>query len=528
LNRKERRHAAKTGGPPPGRHAAGLQAAFGYYTQGNLNAAEAVLRQILAADPNQPEAMRLFGEVLADRGRFAEALALLQRLVALQPRDAKAHAALGNALRLGGQADAAIAAYRAALARNPELAGAHHGLGAVYRQTEREAEAAEHFRQTLRLQPDWAPGWRDLGMTLAVLGELGPAQAALERAVALQPALGDAQRHLAALRQKPADGAELSAMSARAGDSRTPVAERIELGFALGRSSEKNQDYDAAFGHFSAANHLLRAELVRAGRGFDRPRLSADIDRIIATWTAQKFAAFAGQGNPSEQPVFIVGMPRSGSSLFEQIAASHARVYGAGERTGIGAIAQRLGWAPSPAWTQAAIATAAEDYLASLPKTDAARIIDKMPDNIFQLGLIATLFPNARVIFCERDPRDLAISCFFQHFSEPYAFDTDLGDIGFRIRALERLKNHWLEALPLRCLILSYETLLAAPEAESRRLIDFLGLEWDEKCLAFHQTERVVRTASWAQVRKPLYADSVGRWKHYERHLGSMQKAAAF
>jgi hypothetical protein len=217
-------------------------------------------------------------------------------------------------------------------------------------------------------------------------------------------------------------------------------------------------------------------------------------------------------------------MPRSGSSLFEQIAASHPLVFGAGERFGIGAIAQRLGWAPSPAWTPASIAEAADRYLAEVPADGAERIIDKMPDNIFQLGLIATLFPNARIIFCERDPRDLALSCFFQHFAQPYGFDTDLEDIGFRIQELERLKSHWLQALPLRCLTFSYEQLLAAPEAESRRLIDFLGLEWDEKCLAFHQTERVVRTASWSQVRKPLYSDSAGRWKNYQAHLeGSKQ-----
>ena len=147
------------------------------------------------------------------------------------------------------------------------------------------------------------------------------------------------------------------------------------------------------------------------------------------------------------------------------------------------------------------------------------RIIDKMPDNIFQLGLIAVLFPNARVIFCERDSRDLALSCYFQHFAQPYAFDTDLTDTASRIRALDRLRAQWLQVLPLRCMIFSYERLLKDPEIQARRLIEFLGLNWEQKCLAFHETDRVVRTASWAQVRKPLYQDSVERWKNYESHL---------
>ncbi len=524
MNRKERRHLskieAKTGAKTaPDRNAGKLQTAFAQYGQGNLTGAETLLREILAADAGQPDATRLLGEILADRGRFSDAITLLQRLVAQQPRDAQAQYALGNALRLGGRLDAAVAAYRAALALDPNHAGAHHGLGAVYRQAERESEALAHFRHTARLQPGWAPGWRDLGLTFAALGELKLAEAALERAVSLQPALGDAQRHLAALRQNPANATELATLAARANDPRTPIPDRIELFFTLGRLTEKSGDYDAAFGHFSAANRLLRAELAKAGQRFDRERLHADIDRIIAAWPKGNFAAFANWGNPTEQPVFIVGMPRSGSSLFEQIAASHPQVFGAGERLGIGAIAQRLGWAPSPAWTPASIAEAAELYLEEVPATGAKRIIDKMPDNVFQLGLIATLFPNARVIFCERDPRDLALSCFFQHFAQPYGFDTDIEDIGFRIVELDRLKAHWLQALPLRCLTFSYEQLLAAPAAESRRLIDFLGLEWDEKCLAFHQTQRVVRTASWSQVRKPLYSDSVGRWKNYEAHL---------
>ncbi len=520
MNRKERRALGKTA---PGRHTEAVQDAYALYMQGNLAAAETRFRQILAAAPGHTEAMRLLGELLADRGQFDASIALLRRLAGSEPRNFQAHYALGNAYRLSGQLELAIAAYRASIALKAQFPGAHHGLGAALRTAGQERQALPHYREALRLQPGWAIGWRDLGLNLALLGDLAGAEAALERAVTLQPGLGDAQRHLAAIRQKPASQQEIADLTSRARDPNLAPAERVEMLFALGRLTEKNQDFDAAFGHFEAANKLLRGLLQNAGRAFDPARLQADVDRIIASYPAAAFEAFAGWGNASEAPVFIVGMPRAGSSLFEQIAASHSAVFGAGERREIGGISNRIGWAPSPAWTQEAIAESAAEYLAAVPVAPGiTRIIDKMPDNIFQLGLIAVLFPNARVIFCERDPRDLALSCYFQHFAQPYAFDTDLRDIALRIQALERLRSHWLQVLPLRCMTFSYEGLLKEPATQARRLIEFLGLNWEDKCLAFHETDRVVRTASWAQVRKPLYRDSLDRWRNYAAQLGPL------
>jgi tetratricopeptide (TPR) repeat protein len=525
VNRKERRALRKTA---PDRHSEAVQGAYALYMQGNRTAAETRLRQVLADAPGQPEAMRLLGELLTDRGEFDASIALLRRLIGSQPRNFQAHYAIGNAYRLSGQLELAIASYRASMVLEARFAGTHHGLAAALRTAGQERQALPHYREAVRLQPDWAIGWRDLGLNLALLGDLAGAEAALERAVTLQPGLGDAQRHLAAIRQKPASQQEIADLTARARDSRLAPAERVEMLFALGRLAEKAEEFDAAFSHFEAANKLLRGQLQNAGRAFNPARLKADIDRIITTYSADRFEPFAGWGNASEAPVFIVGMPRAGSTLFEQIAASHSMVFGAGERQEIGAISARTGWAPSPSWTPETIASSAVEYLAAIPAAPGiTRIIDKMPDNIFQLGLIAILFPNARVIFCERDPRDLALSCYFQHFAQPYAFDTDLTDIALRIRELDRLRSHWLQVLPLRCMIFSYEELLKNPETQARRLIKFLGLDWEKKCLAFHETERVVRTASWAQVRKPLYQDSVERWRNYSAYLKPLFDALA-
>ncbi len=396
-----------------------------------------------------------------------------------------------------------------------DMAAARHEQGLALRQAGREAEAAAAFRAATQARPDAPLPWKDLGLSLAITGDLAGAEAALTRAVALAPGFGEAQRHLAALRRQAAN---IPALQAALATPNLPAPERVELLFALARQQEAQGAYDPAFAAAREANGIVRAALAAAGRGFDRARLHRDIGRIAAAFPAGGFGAGA---DPTEAPVFIVGMPRAGSSLVEQIAASHSKVFGAGEQDGIGRIAAQLGWSPNPRWTPQALKEAARAYLAPIARQarGAARIIDKMPDNIFQLGLIAHLFPKARVIFCVRDKRDVAISCFFQHFAAPLGFDTDLADCAFRMAELERLVAHWRAALPLRQMTLSYEALLQNPEAESRRLIEFLGLEWEAACLDFHQTKREVRTASWSQVRQPLYQSSSGRWRHYATHL---------
>jgi hypothetical protein len=353
---------------------------------------------------------------------------------------------------------------------------------------------------------------------------LPEAAAALERAVALDPGLGAARRHLAALQHGPEEAGWLQA---RVADAKTPVKEKIEILFTLGRLADQAEQFDAAFGYFGQANALLRSVQVKSGRGYNRARMAGDVDRLIATFTPAFFAGRGEGGDVSEQPVFILGMPRAGSTLFEQVAASHSQVFGAGERKGIGEIAAKIGWAPSPVWTAESLTTAAAGYLQTMQaKAGAAlRIIDKMPDNIFQLGLIATLFPNARVIFCGRDPLDTCLSCFFQHFAEPYGFDTDLQDCAHRYQQVARLTAHWQRVLPLRMMQMSYEALLGDLEGEARRMIGFLGLEWEAQCLNFHQTSRPVRTASWSQVRRPLYHTAQGRWRDYAAHLQPLKAA---
>jgi len=514
MNRNERRRLAKT---TPVDHGMRLNETFLLHQRGDLQAAEAGYRNILTAVPDHPDAVRLLGEVLLDRGKAREAVVVLRRLARLQPDHFGTYYTLGSAFRMTNDLDSAIEAFQTAIRLNPDFAGAHHGLGLVFRSLEREQDAASCFQLAVKCKPDWAAAWKDLGLIQAILGDLPKAAEALQRAVSLDPGLGEARRHLAAI-----NGAESPA--SMPASQNLPVAARIEWLFAKGREEDQANRFDAAFSCFEQANLLLRGLQRQAGIEYNRARMSGDVDQLIATFNPAAFRTAQMLGNASEQPVFILGMPRAGSTLFEQIAASHSQIAGIGERKGIGAIANRLGWRPSARWTAAAMQHEASGYLQALQAAggDALRIIDKMPDNIFQLGLIATLFPNARVIFCERDPRDISLSCYFQHFSEPLAFDTDLDDIAHRLMEIGRLTTHWCNVLPLRFMTMSYEALLADPEGESRRMIAFLGLDWEPACLEFHQTIRPVRTASWAQVRQPLYQRAQGRWRSYAPHIAPL------
>ena len=253
-----------------------------------------------------------------------------------------------------------------------------------------------------------------------------------------------------------------------------------------------------------------------------RALLARQVDHLIATYTPAFFAGAAGWGNPSALPVFVVGMPRSGSTLVEQVITSHSAAHGAGELPDIRRMVMALQRRDVrdiavQDWSRPDKRRIADAHLARLAALGGAslRVVDKLPDNILNLGLIATLFPGARVIFCIRDPRDTCLSCFFQMLQDGNLWSYDLADCGRRWLALQRLQAHWLAVLPLRMLEVRYEAMVADLEPQSRRLIEFLGLEWEPGCLEFHRTARVVTTASAWQVRQALYASSVARWHRY-------------
>ena len=324
-----------------------------------------------------------------------------------------------------------------------------------------------------------------------------------------------------------------AAMQRAMADPKLDDIARSHMHFALGQHFDAHNAPEPAFAHFDAGNRLHARR-----HPFDRQVFDARIERIIKHCTRDFFTARQGMGDASERPVLIVGMPRSGTSLVEQIIASHPQAHGAGELNDIGRMAREL---PVVVGREKrypecldhlepdAAAMLAQRYLGGLDARapDATRVTDKMPFNMLWLGLIALILPNARVIYCRRNPMDNALSCYFQLFSQGLRFAYDLGHVGHVYRQHERLMAHWREHLPLSMLTVDYEDLVREPESQSRRLIEFTGLDWDDRCLNFHRHARDVRTASVWQVRQPVYQSSLARWKAYEPWLAPLRESLA-
>lgn len=493
------------------------------YEQGDLAGALSSCQRAFQLEPDNPDVINNLGNVCAASGQKEQAEKLLHRAVERAPERADIHVNLGNVLIELGRFDEAAGCYRRAVEVQPGLARAHFGLATSRRLAGDIAGAIESYRNAIQSGGRQPAYWNDLGTALRGLGRFAEAADAFRQALEIDPDFADAYRNLANCRQISPDEANFERLAALVEHPKLPPEERVTAGFALGKALDDADRFDAAFAAYEQANKTYRALRWAAGDRFDPKTLRRQVNESIAIYTPEFFAAVAGRGALSDLPVFIVGMPRSGSSLIEQIAASHSRVFGAGELKDIGKLSLGLGPVTADA-DPADIRRLADAHLERLRSLGpgADRVIDKLPDNVFLLGVIATLFPSARVVFCDRDPRDIALSCFFQKFAPgELTFSYDLADIGTRQRETARLMEHWRRVLPLHMLDIRYEALVSDPEGESRRVVDFLGLAWEPACLDFHQTQRTVMTASSWQVRQPLYKRSVGRWRHYEQHLAS-------
>ena len=526
---------------------------------GEPAAAVEASRRAIALDPDLTEAHVQLGRALVDQGENADAVAALRQATILAPDSVDALVQLGIALIRQMDFHAGADSLTAALALDPDRVDAMIPLGVALASLDRLDEAADWHekaaarapedpaahaalaitagrrldpvgsiaacRRSLELAPNQVDIWQLLGGNLAAVARFAEAEECWRKTLALKPDSAAAQRGLAAIGRPTEDATEVQRLRGALDDEATPLAERVAAGFAAGAVLDRNGDFDAAFAAFEGANHLLHTSQSEAGQMFNRGMLRHYVDWAIATFSKDGFAETADWGDPSELPVFIVGMPRSGTSLVEQIAASHRKIFGQGERKDIGDIIRVLdGGAthrPPAEWARDAVRRAASAQVARLQAVGghADRVIDKLPDNSLVLGQIAVLFPNARIIVCRRDPRDVCLSCYFQHFADRLSWTSDQIDLAVRAREIERLMEHWRAVLPLRMIEIDYETLVADLEGESRRLVAFLGLEWDPNCLAFDTTRRSVTTASYWQVRQPVYASSVGRWRNYSRHL---------
>lgn len=503
---------------------------------GELDAAIGAYHKAVTLHPGFAMAHANLGAALREAGRVKEAMSHCTQAVQIDPRNPEAQISLGNVRVATGDMDGAIASFELATSLNPNLIDAHVNMGSAFFVMDVMDLAEAAYGRALAVDPGHAMAHNGLGVILLAAGRLDDAIASFRRAVETKPDYVEAWYNLASSRTAELSDAETTALEALIEDDGLPVAARARLHFALGEIHDAGGKSEPAFGHFREGNALRRGWFEGQGMGFDAGEYGDRVEGIAKVFDDRVFTAERTSTENSEVPVFIVGMPRSGTTLVEQIAASHPSVFGAGEIDAVRLIAVGLGEAtgvsePFPESVTALETATANELSRPLlerlvtARRGAHRVIDKTPENFLYLGLIALLFPKARIIHCRRDARDVCLSCYFTDFAGPRVWATELDDLGRYHRACESLMDHWHKVLPLPILEVEYEALVGGLEEESRRVIDFLGLDWDDACLNFHETERTVRSASNWQVRKPVHGGSVGRWQAYEPWLGPLIEA---
>ncbi len=480
----------------------------------------------LADNPNDPDTLDNLALALKDLERGDEGVATLQRALAVESRDPKLHLHLGTMLIDKKQIDEAAAAAERALALSPNDHDVINLMGRIAFEREDLGGALKHYRAAIALKPDLADAYNNMGNALKELGALAEAETAFLAALARDHRLSGVYVNLADSRTFAPGDRELAAMAALAAEADLSKTDRMHLDFALGKAYADLKDYGRSFKHLIAGNAQKRAQVA-----YDEAATMDLFARIETAFTPERIAAKSGSGAVSDVPIFIIGMPRSGTSLVEQILASHPDVHGAGELKRLDEIVNSANGEDSgaPAYPEyvarmsgTGLKAIGNRYLAAVRTLapNAARVVDKMPSNYYYAGIIHLALPQARIIHTVRDPVDTCVSCFSKLFSGELSHTYDLAELGRYHRRYQVLMAHWHRVLPPgRILDVRYEELVADLEGQARRLLVHCGLDWDPRCLEFHRTERPVRTASATQVRKPIYASAIGRWRVYETHL---------
>ena len=498
-----------------------------YAAQGRREEAGASYQQSLKLNPSYVDALSNLGQLLRDMGRRHEALSLHAQALQIDPRRPESHCNIGNAFFELRRTNEAAAAYAQALALRPDFAPAHLGLGTILRLRHRPDDAEASCRAALALDANDVEALCLLGELRADRGRFSEAENLFQQAAAIRPDFPPALCGIPSHRKMSvADRPWLERAEALLG-RRLPLGQEINVRYALGKYFDDTGQYNAAFDHYRQANELGK----RFGARYEADKLTERIDSIVDSFDDARMRAMSAQASTSEVPIFIIGMPRSGTSLTEQILASHRSVFGAGELPFWEAafLAYHKVESGSDARSHWARGIAAE-YLARLPAASkgALRVTDKMPANFLYAGLIHAAFPAARIIHVTRDPIDTCLSIYFQNFFNIGPYANDLDHLAHYYREYRRVNDHWRRVLPPSVLLeLPYEGLIRDQEGWTRRMLEFVGLPWDPVCLDFHNTQRVVLTTSKWQVRQKIHSSSAGRWRNYEPYLGPLRELQA-
>ncbi|HYM44090.1 MAG TPA: sulfotransferase [Steroidobacteraceae bacterium] len=479
--------------------------------------------EVLQADPRNAAAYVGLGGALFRQGRLQEAEAEVRRALAIKPNYPEAHSNLGTVLQAHARYLEAEQSYRRALKLKPVFLDARLNLGIVLSLLGRYREAQDSFEKVLRVEPRNPRALVGLGRNHALQGHFTEAESLYKRALDIDSKRPRAWAGLVELRRMTrADEGWLKGAEACAEGGMASLDE-VALRFAIGKYHDDLGEFERAFRSYRTANELLKA----SARPYDPAARASLVGELIGAYSRAALSRSHPRASSSQQPVLVIGMPRSGTSLVEQIIASHPDASGAGELDF---------WSRALHKDQAALrsgepgdALAAKlvtGYLRELnaDSRNSPRVVDKTPINSDNLGLIHRLFPQARVIYVRRDPIDTCLSCYFQNFSVALNFTNDLADLADYYRQHQRLLAHWRSALPAGTMLeVPYEELVADQEAWTRRILDFISLPWDPRCLDFQSAERTVFTASYWQVRQKMYKTSVERWRNYEKFIGPLR-----
>lgn len=537
-----------------------MQQAAQLEASGQVSIAEAIYRQILAAAPQYHPAYHALALLAYQFGNLQLATEMTAKAAKIDGSVAMYQRNLCEMCRRLGQLDKAIAAGRRAVELLPDDLDAHYNFALALADQKHYKTAVTHYNKVLAINPEYGLAWNNLGSALELMGDKAGAEAAYFKAVKINPQHNEAQNNLGAIysEQGKLDEAKTcfnDAIAARPGfveahfnlstlktykaddphlmaletltevEALLPLEGRIRLSFALGKAREDMGDFARSFTAYATGNRLQYGLTP-----FNEANSEALLAKVNTTFSREFFAKRARpEASYHKTPIFIVGMPRAGSSLVEQILASHPAVFGAGELRDLSDVIEHTTRLDFTDWALKAsnndfvkLGKAYQDRLSALAPNK-VYITDKMPGNFFHIGMIHQMLPNAKIINAMRDPMDSCFSCYSRHFTDNMSFAYDLGVLGRYFVRYTQLMQHWHEVLPAGTVLdVRYEDVVADVEGQTRRMLDYIGLPWDEGCLAFHENKRHVKTASVAQVRKPIYKTSVARWERFGINLDGL------
>lgn len=497
-------------------------------TEGKLEEAEKLLRNILVRDPDDVKALRMLGNIALEASRFKAAKKLFERAIELKPGFVPGWNDLANLYMKQDRYEPALETVERALEIDPKMVQSWIIKGNILTRAQQHEASLEAFQQALDLNPRSAGAHSQIGHVLKTIGRQEESIQAFRKCIGAHPSFGEAYWSLANLKTFTFNEPEVVVMEQMVADESLVDETRVNFFLALGKHYENEKDYDRAFEHYRNGNDLRRAHEI-----YDPVQTQVVHDRIIEVFSEEFLQEREGWGDPDPSPILVVGLPRSGSTLIEQILASHSMVEGTMELPDLSRVITQLS-RRSPRKTEypevvrdldeEAVKSLGRAYLESTMRyrSGKAYFIDKMPNNFSSIGFLHLVLPNARVIDARRHPLDSCLGSYKQLFFKGQSFTYDQFELGHYYLEYRRIMEHWRKVLPGKALDVHYEQMVLDQETQTRRLLEHCGLPWEDQCLRFYETDRAINTASSEQVRQPIYTKALNFWRNYEAHLGEL------